>query len=329
MRRLGNLIFIFMVIFWGEMAVTAQLAPQKIEVEWSVQTNGWPDKLWVYKVVPQEFSEAVISNVMVLSSFSTNDRGKMPDYFAKMDASASYFGNPWSKHLTISSLLGYIEYHDGTAQARMVSAEKGVPEPVTGVPDQEETTRLGLKILRLLGIEASQLATKSGTCDLDLHWDKGGRTYLNEKTGKQVIDEVDNFGVFFDRRVDGLNATGIGLNGGVFISFGNNAKIIDLKACWRNLKPFQLCQCPTTNEISGWIRDRKILLRGERSPSNVTKLIISKAAFLYDGKVGDEKMDLVFPYAVFDATAVSEHATNLVRLQCPMTMLKDNWSVIK
>src|SRR5271157_706434 len=120
-------------------AGAGRAAFQSAEVVWSTSTNGWPEQLWVYAVVPQDFSEAVVSNLMVLTGFATNDQATPPGILGSIDPKAVYFGRSWSKHLTVSASLGFIEYHDEGAQASMTSSENGVPEPAVGVPGQEQT----------------------------------------------------------------------------------------------------------------------------------------------------------------------------------------------
>jgi hypothetical protein len=292
------------------------------DVVWPVATNSWPKKLWVYKVVPQQFSQSVVSNLFVITGFTEKDRTAAPDYLARLDRDTKFFGilEGTRKHLAICPALGYIEYHDGMAVA--------ITNAVEGVPDQDQTTQLGLKYLRLLGMEVSEFATKTDAPELDLHWQREWMSRYDQKTESRV-HETNSFGVMFDRQIDGIKFTGIGLHGGFSISFGNNSKIADLKLSWRNLKRYEFQECPAPEKIKGWILAGKVAFLQSRFPEGVSKLTISKVTFLYNGKVGDEPMDFVFPYAVFEATATSEHATNNVLFQCPMTLSQENWKAIK
>jgi hypothetical protein len=112
-------------------------SPADIKIIWAVPTNAWPvDKIWSYKVLPQEFSDPVISNAMAISSFTMKDKVKLSAGELAIDKNALFFKNKdESKWLTIVPAWGYIEYYDQNADAKMVSAIKGVPEPVDGVPD--------------------------------------------------------------------------------------------------------------------------------------------------------------------------------------------------
>lgn len=293
---------------------------QDANIVWSVSTNQWPEKLWVYKVVPQEFSEAVVSNLMTLGSFTTNDQTKTPDYLSTNDPETIYFRKDLVNHLAICPSLGFIEYHDNEAQAKMVSSIRGVPEPVVGVPNEKESTELALKYIRLCGINVAQLATKPGTDDLDIHWDKGTRSYIDTVTGK-AISETNNYGVWLSRRIDGIRVHGFG---GMDISFGNNAKVIDLQLCWRNLKCYELHDFPSLQQVVKWIRDGKITMHplgsiGVYSPQRIQKLTITKATPLYDGKYYDQPMNCVAPYASFEAIANDGKRTTALWFESKMT----------
>ncbi len=300
---------------------------QNAAITWSPQTtNQWPDKLWVYKVIPQEFSEAAVSNLLAIAQFTMKDRTTAPEYLLRVDKAAMFFGilEGTCKHLAICPTLGFIEYHDWKAAAHSNL------ELVTGVPGQQEATQLGLKYLRLAGVDASQLATKPGSSDLDLHWERGTLAYYNEKTEKEVT--LTNYlGVYFLRRVDGLNVAGIGYHGGFFICFGNNSKIADLRVTWRNLKPYQFHDCPSPEQVAKWMRSGRVAFRGDRGglPATLLKLTIFKSTFAYDGQPGDRPMDLVFPYAIFEATAASASKTNFICFEAPMTLSEANWRVLR
>ncbi|MGH7953898.1 MAG: hypothetical protein ACREFE_18525, partial [Limisphaerales bacterium] len=78
-----------------------------MKIIWPVPTNVWPptNKIWSYKVVPQHFSDAVISNLMTIGSF-TNDQSKPSN--SLNDKATFYFGHDWLKHLSIDPALGFI-----------------------------------------------------------------------------------------------------------------------------------------------------------------------------------------------------------------------------
>jgi hypothetical protein len=295
-------------------------------ITWSTPTNRLPEKLWVYKVIPQNFSEAVVSNLMSLGSFTIRDRKKVSPYLHEEDSGTLFFGDleGTQKHLAICPKLGYVEFHDGKA------ASSSQLHPVIGVPDQDETMRLGLKYLRLVGIDISQIATKPGSLDLDVRYQRETLAYTDQKT-KEEIALTNVFGVWFARSIDGLKVGGYG---GMDVSFGNNAKVTDLRLCWRNLVPFELHDCPSMPQITDWIKSGQIRLRVEKTGemirlSDLKKLTVVKATPLYYGKNEDEPADFVFPYVDCQAVAESEKGTNTVSFQSPLTLSKANWQVVK
>jgi hypothetical protein len=275
---------------------------QGMKVIWAVPTNVWPpsSKIWSYKVIPQNFSAVVVSNLMTLGSFTAKDKIKTPAYLSDVDKKAVFFGREGAKYLEIMPTLGYAEYHDNTAQARFTSSVKDVPEPIVGVPDETETTRLGLKYLRLAAIDDTQLAKKFGSLDLDIHWERGTREWIDQKTKKEIT-ETNNFGVFFTRQINGIAVSGFG---DFYVSFGNNAKVIRLQMSWRNLKPYQLLDnFVTPEQVMKSIQNGRTPLPWlEGWPLNEIKtLTITNATPRYGRKPGDKPMDFIVPALQLDA----------------------------
>ncbi len=67
-------------------------SPADIKIIWAVPTNAWPvNKIWTYKVIPQQFSDAVISNVMLIGSFTMRDKVKLSPQALAIDKNALLF----------------------------------------------------------------------------------------------------------------------------------------------------------------------------------------------------------------------------------------------
>ena len=276
---------------------------RSVATVWGIPTTNWPDALWVYKVIPQNFAAPVVSNLMAIGSFTEKSRTKAPAYLTDIDKKTLYFGDD-SKHLAICPMLGYIEYRDGSADARM-------GEPVVGVPDEDAVLPLAIKYLRAAGIDQSQLAVRSNGISLALHGEKRDRSYIDKRMGQRV-EVVDSRGLFFLRRIDNIAFTGIGVHGGASIRFGNNSNIVDLKISWRNLVPYELRACITPRQISEWIQSGRATLQSppQSIPERISRFTISKITFLYDGKPGDEPMDFASPFALVDVAAEGSLSTN-------------------
>jgi hypothetical protein len=281
---------------------------QGMKIIWAVSTNVWPPsyKIWSYKVIPQEFSDAVISNAMAIGSFTMKDKRKLPAEALAIDKKALSFANKdETKWLTIVPSLGYIKYYNQHAEAGFTwvvkdSVTNAINVPSVGVPNESETTQLGLKYLRLLGINFDEIARKPGTDDFDLHWSKGTRGWTDQKTKKKINEPLD-YGVFFTRRIDGIEGSGFG---DFYIEFGNNAKVSELELSWRNLQPYQLNDNFITPEqiIKSIHSGQTPLPRLVGWPIEEIKILtITNAIPRYGRKPGDEPMDYVVPALQLDA----------------------------
>ena len=279
-----------------------------MKIIWAVPTNIWPPdyKIWTYKVVPQTFSGTVISNVMAIGGFTMKDKRKLTAEELAVDKKALAFKNKdETKWLGISPALGYIEYYDENVDASFKwvienSVSNAVSVPAIGVPDLPEATQLGLKYARLLGIEVSQLATKFGSHDLDLHWIVTRRTWTDQKTQKEIV-ETNDFGVGFTRCIDGIP---VSMFGDFEVYFGNNAKVSKLVVSWRNLQPFELhSNLVTPEQVVQSISNGQTPLPRLAAMREITTLTITNATPRYSRKPGDEPMDLVVPALQLDAIA--------------------------
>lgn len=306
MKSLGG-VFIFWTCcltsaFGGTFTNESPAVSQGMQVVWAVPSGVWPvDGLWTYKVIPQEFSAAVISNAMEIGAFTMQDKVKLSGDALALDKKALFFKDKGeTKWLQVLPTLGYLKYYNGNAEAKAVSATKDVPEPVVGVPELPEATRLGLKYIRLLGIDTSQIARKPGTCDFDLHWEVKTREWIDQKA-KEPVREIQSFGIDFTRSIDGIEVSGFG---DVFVDFGNNAKVHELEVSWRNLQPYRLRHdLVTGEEVVRSIHNRQTTLPVlEGWPlEEIKTLTITNAAPRYSRKRGDEPMDFVVPALQLDA----------------------------
>ncbi len=271
---------------------------QQKDVAWEGSTNSWPESLWVYKVFPQEFPSSVISNLLVISGFTQKDKAKTPQYFAENDRKTIFYGELEGhvKHLAICPSLGFIEYIDPKAEA------PSQLQKIEGVPNEHEATQLGLKYLRMMGIEVSQLATTNGG-GLDLHWQRDTIFYVDQNS-KQEITLTNGYGVLFARCIDGVKVHGFG---GMDIVFGNNAKVALLRLYWRNLKPYELKKCPSPQDITEHIKNGTISIHplgsnGVYPPSQFRKITIKQITPLYEGPDYEKPASFIYPYFNFQGT---------------------------
>ena len=265
-----------------------------VEVIWRAPTNDWPSSLWIYRVVPQSFSPAVVSNLLAMASFSMVENKSVPgQQVYEKDNKSVYFATPDEKrHLGISPTFGYIEYED-------LSVAGDFNKPSMSVPSERDAYSLALDYLRQFGIDRSQLAAKPGTNDLAIRRLLSTRSWRDKDTHKEVRDDYEQ-GVFFVRRVDGVDVDGI-THGGVKIVFGAGARISELKITWRGLEPFQLLPTCTPARIMGEIGlgHAKWL---PSSPNDLRRITITGFTPFYRGQPGgkdpEEQQRYVEPYIV-------------------------------
>jgi hypothetical protein len=276
---------------------------QGMKVIWAVPTNAWPvSGIWSYRAVPRQFSDTVISNAMAIGTFTLEDRKKLSPAALAVDGKAVYFSDEkQTRWLEILPTFGYIKYYDLNAEAKAVNAVKGVPEPVIGVPDLAQATKLALNYAQSLGIDDSQLARKTDG-DLDVHWNITRRQWMDPRTNKPV-DEIQDFGVYFTRLVGGIKMSGFG---DVYVDFGNNAKVHELEINWRNLQPYQLLtNLVTPAQIISSIQNGETALPTmEGWPiDSIKTLTITNAVPRYGRKPGDEPVEFLVPALQLDAIA--------------------------
>ena len=126
-------------------------------------------------------------------------------------------------------------------------------------------------------------------------------------------------GVFFVRRIDGIDFSGIGPLGGVHISFGNNNKIADLEIVWKGLVPFELHHTSSSDQLLKAIRDGQAKWQSPApNPQAIKKITITEAMLFYRGVEGDSEENFLEPFALL-ATSVDYGYTNqIANLECPM-----------
>jgi hypothetical protein len=281
-----------------------------VKIIWNVPTNHWPSGLWIYKIVPQNFSPAVISNLMHLGTFTmgnlTNIEGQPPF----KDKQLLYFANSdRTRYLGIFPPYGWIYYKDR-------KAEVAPKKQASGVPSEEETYQLALDYLRLFGIDRSQLATKGDSTQLRTFKEVGHHGWFDKMKGTNV-EEVSLRGIFFIRRIDGIDFSGIGPLGGVHISFGNDGKIAGLEIVWKGLEPFELHRTLSSEQMMDAIQRGQSKWKSPiPNPQDIKKITITEVMLFYRGAEGESDEQFIEPFTLL-ATSVDYGYTNLIaNLEC-------------
>lgn len=286
------------------------IGTNRMELVWTVPSNHWPSTLWIYKVVPQNIAPPVISNLMAVGSFTKADRGKPYKRPPFKDDGLLFFRNKEdTRHLGISPYLGWIDYRDEQARAE----RKVHPE---GVPSEEQAYSMALEFLRSFGIDRSQLATKGNTSDLRTYKDFRRKGWFDKSQNKEM-EEITSRGVYFIRRIDGIDFSGIGPLGGVYISFGNGGKLTDLNIIWKGLEPFELHNTLTAEQMLEAIREGKTKWASSLPSRNgIKKITITEVMTFYRGGAGDSERKFIEPFTLL-ATSVDYGTTNVIaNLEC-------------
>jgi hypothetical protein len=98
-------------------------------------------------------------------------------------------------------------------------------------------------------------------------------------------------------------------------------QVVELQVYWRNLKPYELHDCATPDEIVGWLRAGKIILPARAGPpEQITTVTINYAAPFYADSFGDEREDFVSPKV--DIIAVVQRPDSAVTVQFQARILK-------
>jgi hypothetical protein len=290
-------------------------------IAWTAPTNSGAG-LWVYKSMPQKFSDTVISNLMVIGRFTAEDK-KEDRTLTEPSTERISFTDDHKPHptrsLTILPEYGFIDYWDQGPKAT---------KSIEGVPKTEEVQTLALKIFKRLGFSESDLARKPGSTNFLAFEDTREHTHFDKVIGESVT-ETSLRGIHFVRQIDGVPIAGIGSGGGFFVRFGNHGGISDLQVSWRNLKQLQRCQIASPDLLSRWIREGKAVMthRDISGPDQADalslrqeakKLTITQMVLLYTSERGAEQQDYVCPFAKLEVVAESRGTNCPMQLYCPV-----------
>jgi len=281
------------------------------QITWTAPTNQLCAVLWTYKVVPQVFSEKEISELMHSSLINNKIKEvREPLHYSNSSNTCS---------LVVIPAQGYIKYFDEFAPPNHWDSTNHLWERVEGLPNKTKIEQLGLKLLKQFGIKRTELAQNKDS-HLITFGENKTRSYFDRRTNKYIDDEVIARGIFFNRRIDGVNFAGIGLGGGCEIEFGNNAKIADFKLVWRNLQRYEHYKVATQDEIKQFIFNGSAVLTHKNyvNPANIRQLTITDISPLYMGANGNEIQNFIYPFAKIEAIADVGNTNQEIELYCPI-----------
>lgn len=265
---------------------------QGINIVWQAPSNRWPTNIWVYKVVPQNFPPATVSNLMAIGGFTKKDKTHVEGQPPFKDKRLMYFANEEkTRHLGIFPPLGYLYYRDDEATTRGRDRAKRVPS-------ETEAVELALQYADKLSIPRPELVNKEDGSGLYVARTVDTRSWTDKATQEQV-KEVIRRGVSFIRQVDGIPLTGIGTDGGFSIAFTVEGKVASLELIWRRFERHKLQRVSSPAEIVERIKQGQAKVHPFHSSSlnGAKKLTISKVTPFYLGADGETQQDFMYPFA--------------------------------
>jgi hypothetical protein len=272
-----------------------------VEIVWSAPDGELPRNLQIYKLNPQKFSVAVISNAMALASFQMKDLVSPPNYKAVIcfqDNKDEF----WTRALTIIPQFGQILY-----RVRAPSTNSA------DVPTNEEVAKRTWKYLSQFQIDPSELIEKSENRRIEFCGDNSTNVCAR--------------GIFLSRKVDGIEIRELGFG----MDFGSGGQIKGFYLILPKLELFKKCQTASSDQIIAWVKEGKAYPT-EDELSNRTKiknlmsakkLTLTKITPEYgEGKYGEmpsaDSESYTTPFGILEGTANLGSTNVSFRLYCPI-----------
>ena len=268
-----------------------------LDVRWE-DSSRFPRKVWTYQLLPNDFSPKIISNLMVLCSFTEKDKTE------QNTNGITFQSSDGSRRLSVSFLSGEIHYKAGPDWPAWTT------NLAVGVPQESELPKLTKDILRKLDIPFSNIT--GWIDDHKMDFDEGGGVGLaNGISFTNIISQR----VYFRRTVDGMPIAQ------AFYDFtvGEHGKIRGVSITWPDLKRIK----PYTTLSRKVVID--LLRKGDavRGPTlgnapyidwpSIKSVTITKAvpSYLIDNL-------RLYPFLILDATIDTGNGNARVAIDCPI-----------
>lgn len=256
-------------------------------VAWAASMRGLPESLVVYRVVPEQFSKEIIARTLEIADFKPVTMKLSPDK-RTMQWRARDENGTLIRSLDITPTAGWITYVNTKTEAPSTKAAEGVPT-------YDEVDKLAMDYLRQFGGDTNQLALRP--CSRT----NRGRSTYKKRDGDLIGEDVTERGAMYARQIDGIRVNGTGGRGGLWMDFGNHAKVARLDLNWRTLQPLQRYRTASTKEIVALIKSGKAVLPQQdvdpNAISQAKKFTITKITPYYWGEGGGAPQDEVHPFA--------------------------------
>jgi hypothetical protein len=281
-------------------------ARDDLDVRWNAHSNAFPHELWLYRLLPMQFSPNTISELMGIGSFSAKERtdhGTNEMLFRTPDN---------SRRLVITFSTGVIDY-EATTHYTPTNLAKDVP-------DRSEVMALTKQLLPNLGIKLSDL-DKNNTGEPELRFIEPKTMYYVDHV---FITNTEWRGICFRRAVDGVAFLSVGTGGDGEVRFGERGKIIKLYLSWRNLERHKSYPTLARETIIQSIRQGHAMqgyLPGN-SPgidwTSAKSVTIKEAWPRYYAGNPLGASDWLYPFAALSTTVDTGHRNVDVEIDCPI-----------
>ncbi len=280
-------------------AKTGERIPARadLDVRWAA-TNRFPQRVWTYQLLPNDFSPQVISNVMTLCSFTEKDK-------VEENTNGITFQNPdGSRKLSISFPAGRIHY-------KTTEPDYSPTNLAVGVPSLSQLPELATNVLRRLHIRFSNITGYFDTNKIE-YMDPVLTIYY---IGNTDITNIAYRAVLFRRKVDDIPIAR------EFYGFnvGEHGKICLLSITWPNLKRIKLYRTVSQNEVVDFLRKGNAV-HGPFSDNapyvdwpSIKSVTITRAMPSY--LIGNSQL---YPFLALDAIIDTGHGDTEVAIDCPI-----------
>lgn len=213
---------------------SGEVVPERPDliVHWQDSTK-FPRKVWVYQLLPDDFSPQIVSNLMSLCSFTAKDE-------TESRASGMTFQSAdRTRTLSISFSSGEIEYTTPEISYSLTNLAVGVP-PIDQLPT------MATNFLGELHINFSDITDYFGTNKIDYVEPTMTLFYLKGT----IVTNIPYRTILFKRAVDGVRIAFENNR----ISIGEHGKISAISIYWPNLKRVRSYPVVSREEVIHFLR---------------------------------------------------------------------------
>jgi hypothetical protein len=267
-----------------------------LTVRWQ-DSAKFPRKVWVYQLLPNKFSPEIISNVMMLCSFSEKDK-------IEADTNGITFQSVGrSRTLSISFSSGEFEYE--TPEVHYSPTNLAV-----GVPSTNQLPEVAKDVLSKLHINFSDIIGWLGTNKVDF-----SEPLTMFFVGDTTITNIPYRTVYFRRSVDGMPIAGH------FYRFnvGEHGKISKISIAWPNLRRVKSYRAVSPKDVINFLRSGNAIRGpvptsvGDIDWSSIKSVAIKKAVPSY--QIANNQL---YPFLRLDALVDTGSGTVEIGMDCPI-----------